>query len=219
MGVRGLWQVSATALGLLIMVNLVLSALGELPWLVLSLVALAAMMFFCFRQGANLGHGASGVLSNVRDVRQSDPRAFEQLDRKYLSQAWSVSNGVRGVLAGALAPYAVGGVYIILTLLSWRSALFETPATVARVAAWILSLPYWPIVMRGHEDFVQLTPDIAALLLISPFVLPLCTFAGYMQGPKLWARSEEAMRQGRRRAKARARVGKKMAPKVQKPEI
>ena len=61
---------------------------------------------------------------------------------------------------------------------------------------------------------------VAAVLMISPFVLPLCTFAGYMQGPKLWAKSEEAMAQGRRRARAKSRVAqKKRAPRVRKPEI
>ena len=219
MGVRSLWQVSATMLAMLILVNLVLTSLGNTAWLVLDLAAIALTMFFCFRQGANLGHGACGVLSNIRDIEKSDPRSFQQLDRSYLSQAWSVSTGLRGVLAGALIPYAVGGVYIILSLLTVRMPGMNTPATVARVGAWILSLPYWPLIMNGHESFVRLTPDIVAMLLISPFVLPLCTFAGYMQGPKLWARSEEAMKQGRRRAKARARVGKKLAPKVQKPEI
>ena len=59
----------------------------------------------------------------------------------------------------------------------------------------------------------------AALLLITPFLLPLCVFCGYMQGPRLWARTEDAMKQGRRRAKARARVGKKTASKAEKPEI
>ena len=51
----------------------------------------------------------------------------------------------------------------------------------ARVAAWILSVPYWPFIMHWHESFVELTPMIGALLLITPFVLPLCTFLGYLR--------------------------------------
>ena len=108
----------------------------------------------------------------------------------------------------------MGGIYIILALLK-----LDVPATVARVAAWILSVPYWPFIMHWHESFVELTPMIGAMLLITPFVLPLCTFLGYLQGPKLWARTEEAMKQGRRRAKANARVGKKWVPQPKKPEI
>ena len=219
MGVKGIWQVSATALALLIAVNLLLTALGELPWLVLGMLALAGTMFFCFRQGMQLGHGACGVKSTVEAAARSGREVYAQLDRKYLCQAWSPSTGLRGVLAGALIPYAVGGVYIILSLARMRIPSLAAPTTLARVAAWLLSLPYWPIIMHRHASFVQLTPDIGAMLLLSPFVLPLCTFAGYMQGPRLWARSEEAMKQGRRRAKARARIGKKLAPKVQKPEI
>ena len=45
------------------------------------------------------------------------------------------------------------------------------------------------------------------------------TFLGYLQGPKLWARTEEAMKQGRRRAKANARMRKKWVPQPKKPEI
>ena len=90
---------------------------------------------------------------------------------------------------------------------------------VARIVAWLLSLPYWPFIMHWHEDFVTITPMIAAMLLTTPFILPAATALGYLQGPRLWARTEDAMKQGRRRAKARSRVGKKLAPRQQKPEI
>lgn len=219
MGVRGLWQVSATALVLLIVVNLLLAGTNPLAWLILGLVALAGMLFFCWRQGANIGHGACGVSSTVEAARQAGEKVYRQLDAKYLSQVWSVSTGVRGLLAGALIPYVVGSIYIIMSLLWANDPAKQTAVTIARLPAWLLSVPYWPIIMNGHETFVELTPDIAAMLLISPFILPLSTFLGYMQGPRLWAHTEDAMKQGRRRAKARARVGKKVAPKVEKPEI
>ena len=83
----------------------------------------------------------------------------------------------------------------------------------------VMAVPYWPLIMHWHEDFVALTPAIGIMLLLSPFVLPACTFAGYLQGPRLWAQTEVAMKEGRRRAKAKARVGKKLAPRQQKPEI
>lgn len=219
MGVRALWQTSATALVILIVLNLLYAGLNPLAWQVLGILSLLGMMVFCFFQGQRVGHGACGVSSTVDAARAAGEKVYGQLDRKYLSQAWSRTNGVKGVLAGALIPYAVGGVYIILSLL-WRlHPGLETAATVARIPAWLLSLPYWPLIMRFHESFVQLTPDIAAMLLITPFILPLCVYFGYLRGPKLWARTEDAMRQGRRRAKARARVGKKLAPRTQKPEI
>lgn len=219
MGVRGLWAVSATALGGLILINLLLANANPTAWLALSLVMLAVALFFCFKQGASVGHAACGVSSTVESARQAGDRVYAQLDRKYLSQAWSHANGVKGIFAGALVPYVASCVYIILSLL-WRgNPGLQTAATVARIPAWLLSLPYWPIIMGGHEDFVALTPDIVVMLLVSPFVLPLATYVGYLQGPRLWARTEDAMKQGRRRAKARARVGRKVAPKVQKPEI
>ena len=219
MGVRGMWQVSATALIILILINLMLANAGETAWLVLSLVMLALTGFYCFKMGENLGHGACGIANTVEAARQAGDKVYAQLDRKYLAQAWSRNTGFRGVLAGALIPYAFGSIYIILTLL-WRlNPALELAATIARLPAWLLTCPYWPLVMRWHEDFVTLTPDIVALLLITPFLLPLCVFCGYMQGPRLWAHTEEAMKQGRRRAKARARVGRKTASKAEKPEI
>ena len=219
MGAKGMWAVNASMLAMLIVVNLALNLAGEALWIALGLAALAGGLFFCFRQGMKLGHGACGISNTVESARKAGDRVYAQLDRKYLAQAWSPATGVKGVLLSALIPYVSGGVYIILTLLYQSLPSLQGPVILSRVIAWFLSLPYWPIIMHWHSDFVTLTPAIAAMLLISPFVMPLCTFAGYLQGPKLWQRSEDAMKQGLRRAKARARVGKKLAPKIQKPEI
>lgn len=219
MGVKNMWGANAMALAILIGANLAASFAGEGLWLVIGIASLLLMLYFCFRQGMGFGHGACGIASTVDSARKAGEQVYAQLDKKYLSQAWSVQNAVKGLLLSALIPYVTGSLFIILNLL-WRSGVLpETPVIVARVLAWLLSLPYWPLIMHWHEDFVTVTPAIAAMLLISPFVLPAATALGYMQGPKLWARSEDAMKQGRRRAKARARVGKKLAPRQQKPEI
>ena len=219
MGVKSIWGTNAIALAILIGANLAASFAGETLWLLIGVVALLAMLYFCFKQGMVTGHGACGIRNTVESARNAGEKVFSQLDRRYLAQAWSRENAFKSCLLSALIPYAVGGLYIIFTLLWHDGALPEAPVIVARVLAWLLSLPYWPLIMHWHEDFVTLTPAIAGMLLISPFVLPAATALGYLQGPRLWARSEEAMKQGRRRAKARARVGKKLAPKQQKPEI
>ena len=207
------------ALAILIGANLAASFAGEGLWLLLSVAALLLMLFFCFRQGMGIGHGACGISGTVESARRAGEKVYAQLDGKYLAQAWSRENAVKGFLLSALIPYAAGSFYIILSLLWNAGVVPEIPVIVSRVLAWVLSLPYWPLIMHWHEDFVTVTPAIAAMLLISPFVLPAATALGYMQGPRLWARTEDAMKQGRRRAKARARVGKKLAPRQQKPEI
>lgn len=219
MGAKGMWAVNASALAMLIVVNLALSMTGEALWTLLGILALAGTLFFCHRQGAKLGHGACGISGTVESARKAGDRIYAQLDEKYLAQAWSPATGVRGVLLSALIPYVTGSIYIILTLLWQTNPGLQDAVILSRIAAWALSLPYWPLIMHWHTDFVTLTPAISAMLLISPFVMPLCTYLGYLQGPRLWQHSEEAMKQGRRRAKARARVGKKLAPKIQKPEI
>ena len=219
MGVKSMWGTNALALAILIGANLAASFAGEGLWLLLGVAALLLMLFFCFRQGMGIGHGACGISGTVESARRAGEKVYAQLDGKYLAQAWSRENAVKGFLLSALIPYAAGSFYIIMSLLWNAGIMSEIPVIVSRVLAWVLSLPYWPLIMHWHEDFVTVTPAIAAMLLISPFVLPAATALGYMQGPRLWARTEDAMKQGRRRAKARARVGKKLAPRQQKPEI
>lgn len=219
MGIKSMWSTNAIALAILIGANLAASFAGEVLWMLLGIAALLLMLYFCFRQGMGFGHGACGISGTIESARNAGEKVYAQLDRKYLAQAWSRQNALKGLLLSALIPYVAGCIYIIFNLLRNVGVMPELPVIVARVLAWILSLPYWPIIMHWHEDFVTVTPAIAAMLLISPFVLPAATALGYLQGPRLWARTEDAMKQGRRRAKARARVGKKLAPRQQKPEI
>ena len=219
MGIKAMWSTNALALAILIGANLAASFAGEALWLLIGIAALLAVLYFCFRQGMGIGHGACAISGTVESARRAGEKVYAQLDRKYLAQAWSRQNALKGFLLSALIPYVTGSLFIILNLL-WRGGVLpELPVIVARIVAWLVSLPYWPLIMHWHEDFVTVTPAIAAMLLISPFVLPAATALGYLQGPRLWARTEDAMKQGRRRAKARARVGKKLAPKQQKPEI
>lgn len=219
MGIKSMWSTNALALALLIGANLAASFAGEALWMLIGIAALLLMLYFCFRQGMGIGHGACGISGTIERARNAGEKVYAQLDGKYLSQAWSRRNALKGLLLSALIPYAAGGVYIIMNLLWHAGVIPELPVIIARVAAWLLSLPFWPIIMHWHADFVTVTPAIAAMLLISPFVLPTATALGYLQGPRLWARTEDAMKQGRRRAKARARVGKKLASRQQKPEI
>ena len=218
MGVKGMWRANASMLVLLILVNLAMSMTGETIWIIVGVAMLLLSMYLNYRQGKVMGHGACGVRSTVEDARRAGESVYAQLDRDYLSQVWSVNTGVRGLLASALIPYVAGCIYIVLSL-SGALDSQSTPMLAVRIVAWMLSLPYWPIIMHWHADFVSVTPAIVATLMISPFVLPTCTFLGYLRGPKLWEHTETAMKEGRRRAKAKARVGKKLVPRQQKPEI
>ena len=210
-----MWKANATTLFLLILLNLALFTLGNTPWMVLGLLALAGAMFFSYRQGMEFGHNACGLLRTVERAQDPASPTHGQLDDKVFKRAWSVSQGIKGVFASALLPYSVGALYIACSLLKLEPMIIPT-----RLASWVLAVPFWPVVLAWYNTFDRLTAVVAAVLLISPFVLPLCTFAGYMQGPKLWAKSEKAMAEGKRRAKAKSRViRKKRAPKVQKPEI
>ena len=210
-----MWKSNAVTLILLIVLNLALFTLGNTPWTVLGLICLAGGMFLSYRQGMGFGHEACGISQMVEKARDPQSPSYGQVDEKVQKRAWSVSTGVRGVLASALVPYVVGCLYIVLSLLKVRPA-----DAVMRLVSWVLALPFWPAMLPFSQTFDRLTAPVAAVLMISPFVLPLCTFAGYMRGPKLWAKSEKAMAEGRRRAKAKSRVGrKKSVPRSQRPEI
>ena len=215
MSIKDMWKSNAITLILLIVLNLALFSLGNTPWLVLGLICLAAGMFLSYRQGMGGGHEACGILQMVEKARDPESPSYGQVDEKVEKRAWSASNGVKGVLASALIPYGVGCADLVLSLLK------VSPAdAVMRLVAWVLALPFWPAMLPFSQTFDRLTGPVAAVLMISPFVLPLCTYAGYMQGPKRWAKSEKAMAEGRRRAKAKSRVArKKSTPRSQRPEI
>ena len=93
-------------------------------------------------------------------------------------------------------------------------------ATLAlRLLTLVLAMPFWPVLAFWQSSFILLNPASIALLILYPFVLPTMLYLGYLQGPKLWKRTEAAMAKGRRRAKARSRIVKKKTPKAQKPMI
>ena len=215
MSVGDMWKsVTATEV-LLIVANLVLFSLGTLPWTVLGLICLGMGMFYCVRQGMNFGHQACGIRQTVERSLDPESPSHGQLDEKYAARAWSVSVGIRGAVICALAPLAIGCVYIVASLLR-----LEKIALPMRVVSWVAALPYWPVVLPWYHTFDRLTGVVAAVLMISPFVLPACAFAGYLQGPKLWAKTEKAMADGRRRAKAKSRINrKKTISRSQRPEI
>lgn len=215
MSIMDMWKANAVTLVLLIVVNLALFGLGTTPWMALGLILLAGALYMSYRQGMGFGHEACSILQTVEKARDPQSPSYGQVDVRVQKRAWSVSTGVKGVLASALGPYAVGCVYIALSLLQVYPAYM-----VMRVVSWVVALPYWPVMLPFSQTFDRLTGPVVAVLMISPFMLPLCTFAGYMQGPKLWAKSEKAMSEGRRRAKAKSRVGrKKTVPRSQRPEI
>ena len=215
MSVSDMWKMNAGTLFLLILLNLALFTLGNTPWLVLGLLCLAGALFLSFRQGMAYGHEACGVLSMVQRAEDPESPAHDQLDEKVVRRAWRVSTGLKGVFAAALVPYVLSCAYIICMLLNVEPLILPT-----RLLSWVLAAPYWPLILHWTQTFDKLTGAIVAVLMLSPFILPLSIFAGYMQGPKLWAKSEKAMAEGRRRARAKSRVvRKKRMPKAQKPEI
>ena len=215
MSVGEMWKSNALTLTLLIILNLALFTLGTTPWMVIGIIILAAGPFFSYRQGMGYGHQACGILATVQRAADPQSPAHNQIDEKIVRRAFSPSTGVKGVLLSALIPYIAGCLYIIVSLLNVEAMILPT-----RLISWVLATPFWPLVLAWNPMFDRLTPTAAAVLMVSPFVIPLATYIGYMQGPKLWAKSEKAMADGKRRAKAKSRVvRKKRTPKAQKPEI
>ena len=209
-----MWRSNAVALLILIILDLALLSIGGLAWIVLGILALLAALYLAWRRGMAFGHDACSLLETVRRAEDPESPAHGQLDAKVINRAWSRWRGLKGTLLSALVPYVAGCAYIVCVLLKLDAAIIPT-----RAAGLLLAMPYWPILQPFYESFDRLTPAIAGMLMISPFVMPLCCYAGYLQGPKLWAKSEAAMAQGKRRAKAKSRVVRRRQPKPQKPEI
>lgn len=224
MSVFEMWKGTLTIKILLIFVGFLIFLTGVVPlWIGAGLVMLAGGCFLSFRQGQGAGHEACSVSKSVERAQQE---GHAQLDAKIRREAWSVSNGIRAIFAGGLVGYVVNAIYIIITL----AGANEYATLMSRLASMVVSIPYMPIVANWHQvldaetgkmvvELYKLTPDMIVVFMVGPFLLPLFQFLGYLQGPKLWQKTEKAMAEGKRRAKARSRIVKKKGPKVQKPEI
>ena len=183
---------------------------------VLGVLALILFLCYSFRVGMALGHESAGVSANIGDIIEGNGND-DQVDKEMYAMAWSWGNGIKGFFAGSVIGYALNCAYIICMKLVPDTAV----CIITRIIAWMISLPYWLILNTKHTVFNSLSTDIIIMLMAGPFVIPLAQFLGYLMGPKLWQRTERAMAQGKRRAKARSRVMKKKQPqKRQKgPEI
>jgi len=182
-------------------------------WIIIGVLLLLGSCFMAFRQGGAMGHEACSV---TKSIEHAGDAARSQFEPVMFKRVWSKSNGVKSLFAGGLVAYVFSAAYILCTLVAPESmATFIT-----RLVSWLLCIPYWPIVAYWHETYTVLTPDVVVVLMAGPFLLPFFQYLGYLQGPKLWAKTEKAMADGKRRAKARSRIIKKnKKPRVRGPEI
>lgn len=211
MSVFEMWRSTLAIKILLVVIGFMVFSFGITGlWVGIGIALLLAGALMVFRQGQSAGHEACAVSKSVAAI------GADKADKKMLSQMWSVSNGVRSIFAGAAVSYTINAIYIILSVVHAP----EIATFVSRLVSWVITMPYWPIIAAWHETYEFLTTDVILVLMISPFILPLVQFAGYMQGPKLWKKTEQAMVDGRRRAKARSRIVKKnKLPRSMRPEI
>ena len=216
MGIRGMMGHNAIMVVVLIFINFLFMSSGGIAWTILGLLALAGTLFFTYRHGRGMGHEACSILKTVNTSHIGEGSALSSNDKKYISQTWSIARGVKGLFASALIPYFFSCTYIIMMLVGDPEAVYTI---VARIAAWLMSLPFWPAIAWKYETFTTLEWPIVLVLMVSPFVIPTVTFLGYIQGPKLWQKTEEAMAKGKRRAKAKSRIVKKNKNREQKPQI
>ena len=194
-----MWRSTLAIKILLVVIGFMVFSFGITGlWVGIGIALLLAGALMVFRQGQSAGHEACAASKSVAAI------GADKADKKMLSQMWSVSNGVRSIFAGAAVSYTINAIYIILSVVHAP----EIATFVSRLVSWVITMPYWPIIAAWHETYEFLTTDVILVLMISPFILPLVQFAGYMQGPKLWKKTEQAMVDGRRRAKARSRIVK-----------
>jgi len=215
-GIRGMISHNAIMVVVLIFINFLCMSTGGIAWTVLGGLALAGTLFFTYRHGMAMGHEACAILKTVNTSHIGEGASLTDNDKKYIKQTWSVSRGVKGLFGSALVPYVCSCVYIIMMLLGDGT---DIPTLIARIAAWLMALPFWPIIAWKYETFTTIEWPVVLVLMVSPFVIPTFTFMGYLQGPRLWENTEKAMARGKRRAKAKSRIVKKNKPREQKPQI
>lgn len=199
---------------LLIFVSFTVFSFGNMTvFMLLGILVLLGGAFAALKQGIAMGHEACAVSSSLERILADGSKTPEP---KMIRQAYSVSKGVKAVFGAALMDYIINCIYIIFMLLNVN----ETVTVFSRLASFVMVIPYWPLLSHWHPVYNVLTWDIVLLLMVSPFLLPAVQFIGYTKGPAMWAKTEKAMADGKRRAKARSRiVKKKKLPKSQRPEI
>lgn len=109
-----------------------------------------------------------------------------------------------------------------ITFGEWAESMssLDMATLILRLVTFVLALPFWPVLAFWQSQYVTLSAASITLLVVYPFVWPSILYLGYLQGPKLWKHTEEAMVKGKRRAKARSRIVKKNKnPRAQKPMI
>ena len=210
-----MWKGTLTVKVLLIVLNFMVFSFGiTWLWILLGVLLLLGAAFMTFRQGQGMGREACSVAKSIKRMEEM-PGKSSQIDPQMCKQAWSVASGLKSIFAGGIVSYVVNCVYIVCMLLKVN----DMPLLVSRLASFAVSLPYMPLVTYWHPVYNVLTWDIMLMLMIGPFLLPAIQFAGYMQGPRLWEKTEKAMAQGKRRAKARSRIVKRNKPRMNQPEI
>jgi len=216
MSVLEIWRSNLIVYILLVFVGFIFFTFDNvILFIILGGLLLLGAMFMSYQNGQGAGHAACSVSNSLERVNALG-ESTEKVDGKLLRQAWRKGNAIRIVLAGGAGGYIINCLYIVLSLLNAG----DIPEVFSRIASFVVTIPFWPILAYWHETFMDLTPDVIVLLMASPFLLPACQAAGYLQGPALWAKTEKAMVDGKRRAKARSRiVRKKKTPRSAKPEI
>lgn len=183
---------------------------------VLGILLLLGGCFITMRQGAAIGHEACSISHSLQRVAEDSSKA-QQLDKKMVARAFSMHTGLKAVFAGALIDYVINAVYIVLMLIKIEETSVGLVAS--RLLSFVVSIPYWSVVSFWHDTYNVISWDIVAVLMAGPFLLPIFQYIGYKQGPALWAKTEKAMADGKRRAKARSRIVKKKTARGQRPEI
>lgn len=210
-----MWKGTLVVKIIMIILSFVVFSFGVTPlWIALGLVVLASGCFMAFRQGQGAGHEACGVSKSLERIAD-DPAKMETVDKKMFKRAWSVSTAAKAVFAGGLPGYVINAVYIVCMLMAANDMVI----LITRFASWVATLVYLPIVIYWHPVYNVLTWDLLLVMMIGPFLLPFVQFLGYLQGPKLWEKTEKAMAEGKRRAKARSRIVKKKKVQPRGPEI
>ena len=199
---------------LLIFISITVFSFGNMTvFALLGIAVLLGGMFASFKQGLAMGHEACAISSSLERIQRDGGKEPDPL---MLRQAYSMNKAVKALFGSALIGYVINCAYIVMMLLKAN----EDVMIITRLASFVTIIPYWPLLSHWHAVYNVLTWDIVLLLMVSPFILPAVQLYGYTRGPLMWAKTEKAMADGKRRAKARSRiVKKKKLPRSQRPEI
>jgi len=176
-------------------------------WPFVGTAAMIVSILILYRTGIASGLKGASLRATVEKSGKDADGAFDMVQMK------------KGLPGYVIVCYALSVLYLAVYAMTASSqggeaAALSTPVQITRLFCWIGALPFLPPATFLVGDLTGMSLPIIAVLAVYPLIFPAVYYFAYSRGPALWEARQDAMKKGRRRAKARSRVMKNNKPVI-----